>query len=65
MSVNSRVDRVCASGHRKESIFSINRCPYIKTVNFRNCPLCKGVRIKRVFRLAEIKILCLSSYYIY
>ena len=63
MSVNSRVDRVCASGHRKESIFSINRCPYIKTVNFRNCPLCKGVRIKRVFRLAEIKILCLSSSY--
>ena len=28
-------------------------------VNFRNCPLYTG----RVFRLAEIKILCLSSYY--
>ena len=41
------------------------RCPILRGVriklriNFRNCPLYTG----RVFRLAEIKILCLSSYY--
>ena len=35
----------------------------IKRVNFRSYPLYRGVRIKRVFHLAEIKILCLSPYY--
>ena len=35
----------------------------IKRVNFRNCPLHTGDRIKWVFRLVEIKILCLSSSY--
>ena len=47
-----------------------NKCPLsaltgvrVKRVYLRNCPLYMGVRIKRVFRLAEIKILCLSSNY--
>ena len=34
----------------------------IKRVNFRNCQLYTGVRIKPVFRAAKIKILYLSSY---
>ena len=47
--VNSRVNRVCASGHRKVSIVSVLTSVRIKRVDFRNCPLYTGVRIRRVF----------------
>ena len=63
MPVNSRVDRVFASRHRKVSIVSVLTGVRIKRVNFRNCTLYTGVRIKWLFRLSEIKILFLSSSY--
>ena len=55
-------ESLCPGTQKSVTLLSALTSVHIKRVNFRNCQLYTGVRIKPVFRAAKNKILYLSSY---